>query len=159
MCCSSPYSTRCNEVALKLHSFVADNYAPFYSRPIECTDRDAPFVLDSVLYHESDLDLEEHYPDTYSHTEINFAAFVMIGMIGMPFCPAHPRPAPPVHILRRPGARPRHPRPVLQRGRPAVNFRLIPEQQYRIGQFLRAVPRRHTTASDALQKLNRCRCR
>ena len=25
-------------------------------REIKCTDRDAPFVLDGVLYHESDLD-------------------------------------------------------------------------------------------------------
>ena len=39
------YSTRFNDFALEFHSFVADNYAPFYSRPIECTDRDAPFVL------------------------------------------------------------------------------------------------------------------
>ena len=64
------YSTRFNDFALE---FVADNYAPFYSRPIECTDRDAPFVLDGVLYHESDLDLEEHYTDTHGYTEINFA--------------------------------------------------------------------------------------
>ena len=28
-------------------------------------DRDAPFVLDGVLYHVSDLDLEEHYTDTH----------------------------------------------------------------------------------------------
>ena len=31
---------------------------PVLQPPIECTDRDAPFVLDGVLYHESDLDLE-----------------------------------------------------------------------------------------------------
>ena len=78
------YSTRFNDFALEFYSFVADNYAPFYSRPIECTDRDAPFVLDGVLYHESDLDLEEHYTNTHGYTEINFAAF---GMIGMRFCP------------------------------------------------------------------------
>ena len=78
------YSTRFNDFALEFYSFVADNYAPFYSRPIECTDRDAPFVLDGVLYHESDLDLEEHYTDTHGYTEINFAAFVMVGMR---FCP------------------------------------------------------------------------
>ena len=78
------YSTRFNDFALEFYSFVADNYAPFYSRPIECTDRDAPFVLDGVLYHESDLDLEEHYTDTHGYTEINFAAF---GMVGMRFCP------------------------------------------------------------------------
>ena len=78
------YSTRFNDFALEFYSFVADNYAPFYSRPIECTDRDAPFVLDGVLYHESDLDLEEHYTDTHGYTEINFAAF---GMVGMRFWP------------------------------------------------------------------------
>ena len=55
------FSTRFNDFALEFYSFVADNYAPFYSRPVECTDRDAPFVLDGVLYHESDLNLEEHY--------------------------------------------------------------------------------------------------
>ena len=78
------YSTRFNDFALEFYSFVADNYAPFYSRPIECTDRDAPFVLDGVLYHESDLDLEEHYTDTHGCTEINCAAFAMVGMR---FCP------------------------------------------------------------------------
>ena len=78
------YSTRFNDFALEFYSFVADNYAPFYSRPVECTDRDAPFVLDGVLYHESDLELEEHYTDTHGYTEINFAAFAMIGMS---FCP------------------------------------------------------------------------
>ena len=41
-------------------------------------------MLDGVLYHESDLDLEEHYTDTHGYTEINFAAF---GMVGMRFCP------------------------------------------------------------------------
>ena len=30
-----------NGGTLEFYSFVADNYAPFYSRPIECTDRDA----------------------------------------------------------------------------------------------------------------------
>ena len=59
-----PTAPASKHFALEFYSFVADNYAPFYSRPIECTDRDAPFVLDGVLYHESDLDLEEHYTDT-----------------------------------------------------------------------------------------------
>ena len=36
-----------------------------------------------VLYHESDLDPEEHYTDTHGYTEINFAA---IGMVRMRFC-------------------------------------------------------------------------
>jgi TnpA family transposase len=62
---------------LEFYSFVADNYAPFYIVPIECNERDAPYVLDGLLYNESDLQLEEHYTDTHGYTEINFAAFAM----------------------------------------------------------------------------------
>ena len=44
------YSPKFNDFALEFYSFVADNYAPFYSTPIECTDRDAAYVLDGLLY-------------------------------------------------------------------------------------------------------------
>ena len=146
------YSTRFNDFALEFYSFVADNYAPFYSSPIECTDRDAPFVLDGVLYHESDLDLEEHYTDTHGYTEINFAAFVMVGMR---FCPRIRS----LHRQRIYCADPARDHgvlePVLKRGRRAVNLRLIAEQWDRIGQFYAAFPAGHATASAALQRLNR----
>ena len=127
------YSTRFNDFALEFYSFVADNYAPFYSRPIEC-------------------DLEEHYTDTHGYTEINFAAFVMVGMR---FCPR-------IRSLHRQRIYCADPdrdhgvlEPVLQRGRRAVNFRLIAEQWDRIGQFCAAFPAGHATASAALQRLNR----
>ena len=133
------YSTRFNDFALEFYSFVADNYAPFYSRPVECTDRDAPFVLDGVLYHESDLNLEEHYTDTHGYTEINFAAF---GMIGMRFCPRirglHRQRA---DLLRRPGPRPRRPRTGPQ-ARPAAGE--LPPCRRAVGPHrpvLRGVPR------------------
>ena len=73
------YSPKFNDFALEFYSFVADNYAPFYSLPIECTDRDAPYVLDGLLYNESDLPLDEHFTDTHGFTENNFAAFAMLG--------------------------------------------------------------------------------
>ena len=123
-----------------------------YSRPVECTDRDAPFVLDGVLYNESDLDLEEYYTDTHGYTEINFAAFAMIGIR---FCPR-------IRGLRRQRIYCADPardhgvlEPVLRRGRRPVNFRLIAEQWERIGQFYAAFPAGHATASAALQRLNR----
>lgn len=72
------YSHRFSDYALEFYSFVADNYAPFYSTAIECTDRDAAYVLDGLLYNESDLALEEHFTDTHGYTEINFAAFAML---------------------------------------------------------------------------------
>ena len=73
------WSPRFQDYALEFYSFVADNYAPFYSIPIECTDRDAAYVLDGLLYNESDLALEEHFTDTHGYTEINFAAFALLG--------------------------------------------------------------------------------
>ncbi|MFV9675984.1 MAG: Tn3 family transposase [Anaerolineales bacterium] len=73
------YSHKINDYALEFYYFVADNYAPFYSTAIECKDRDAAYVLDGLLYNESDLALEEHYTDTHGYTEINFAAFAMLG--------------------------------------------------------------------------------
>lgn len=73
------YSTRFGDLALEFYTFMADNYAPFYSTPMECTDRDAPYVLDGILYNETELSLNEHYTDTHGFTEINFAAFAMYG--------------------------------------------------------------------------------
>ena len=49
------YSTCFSDFALEFYTFLADNYAPFHSMPVECTDRDAAFVLDGLLYNESDL--------------------------------------------------------------------------------------------------------
>ena len=136
------YSTRFNDFALEFYSFVADNYAPFYSQPVECTDRDAPFVLDGMLYQESDLDLEEHYTDTHGYTEINFAAFAMIGMR---FCPRIRS----LHRQRIYCADPERDHgvlePVLRRGRRSVNFRLIAQQWGRIGQYYAAFPAGHAT--------------
>ena len=80
---------------MEFYTFVADNYAPFYSLPIECTDRDAAFVLDGLLYNESELEIEEHYTDTHGYTEINFAAFAMLGLR---FCPRIRGVSAPAHL-------------------------------------------------------------
>ena len=42
------------------------------------------FVLDGLLYNESDLEIEERYTDTHGYTDVNFAAFAMFGRR---FCP------------------------------------------------------------------------
>lgn len=146
------YSTRFNDFALEFYSFVADNYAPFYSRPIECTDRDAPFVLDGVLYHESELDLEEHFTDTHGYTEINFTAFAMLGKR---FCPRIKN----LHLQRiYCASRDRDHgwlEPVLGRGRKSINFKVIAQNWDRLGRFFASFPSGLTTASTALQRRNR----
>ena len=54
------YSHAFNDFALEFYHFVANNDAPYFSLTHECADRDAPFVLDGILYNESDLNIEEH---------------------------------------------------------------------------------------------------
>mgnify|MGYP006278963325 CR=1 FL=1 len=78
------YSTRFGDMALEFYTFMADNYAPFYSLPMESTNRDAPYVLDGILYNETELALNEHYTDTHGYTEITFTAFGMYGKIFSP---------------------------------------------------------------------------
>ena len=82
----------------EIYTFVADNYAPFYSTPIECTDRDAAFVLDGLLYNESDLELDEHYTDTHGYTENQLRC---LRDARSAILPAHPGRAPPAHLPNR----------------------------------------------------------
>jgi TnpA family transposase len=71
---------RLNGFGAQFYSFIADNYALFYSLPFECSRRDAPYALDGLLYNECErLDPREHYTDTHGYTEINFGAFAMLG--------------------------------------------------------------------------------
>lgn len=144
------YSTKFSDFALEFYSFVADNYAPFYSTPIECTDRDAAFVLDGLLYNESELDLEEHYTDTHGYTEINFAAFAMLGRR---FCPrirgVQRQRLYRIDRERNYGAL----ASLVDRADRTVDPRLIAEQWDRMGHFYASLESGHTTASVALKRL------
>ena len=147
------YSTRFSDFALEFYSFVADNYAPFYSTPIECTDRDAAFVLDGLLYNESDLDLEEHYTDTHGYTEINFAAFAMLGRR---FCPRI-RGLQKQRLYRLDVGRDYGPLAgLVGRADRTIDPQVIAEQWDRMGQFYASLESGHTTASVALKRLASC---
>jgi TnpA family transposase len=147
------YSTRFSDFALEFYSFVADNYAPYYSLPIECTDRDAPFVLDGLLYNESDLELEEHYTDTHGYTEINFAAFAMLGRR---FCPRI-RGLKKQRLYRLDTDREYGPlASLVNRADRTIDAQVIAEQWDRMGQFYASLECGHTTASVALKRLVSC---
>jgi TnpA family transposase len=144
------YSPRFGDFALEFYSFIADNYAPFYSIPIECTDRDAAYVLDGLLYHESDLDPEEHYTDTHGYTELNFAAFAMLGRR---FCPR-------IKGLQHQwiyridkdkdyGSL----NPLVARSDHTIHLEWIEDQWDRLGQFYASLETGHTSASVALKRL------
>lgn len=144
------YSHRLSDYALEFYSFIADNYAPFYSTPIECTDRDAAYVLDGLLYNESDLALEEHYTDTHGYTEINFAAFAMLGRRFAPRI----RGLHKQRIYRIDLNRDYGPLEVLLKRRDRIiRMDWICEQWERMGQFYASLESGHTTASTALKRL------
>ncbi len=147
------YSHRLGDFALEFYTFIADNYAPFYTVPIECTERDAPYVLDGLLYHESDIDPVEHYTDTHGYAELNFAAFPMFGKR---LCPrirglhrqwiyridAHKDYGPLTSIVH-------------QKKR-TIHLDWITDHWDRMGQFFAAFAAGHTTASIALKRLLAC---
>jgi TnpA family transposase len=147
------YSTRFSDFALEFYSFIADNYAPFFSMPIECTDRDSAFVLDGLCYNESDLELEEHYTDTHGYTEINFAAFAMLGRR---FCPRI-RGVGKQRLYRLDVQRDYGPLAgLVNRADRTIDPQLIAEQWDRMGQFYASLESGHTTASVALKRLASC---
>jgi TnpA family transposase len=61
------------------YTHVSDQYAPFHTKVISANKRDATYVLDGLLYHESDLNIEEHYTDTHGYTEHVFALCALLG--------------------------------------------------------------------------------
>ena len=147
------FSTRFSDYALEFYSFIADNDAPFYSTPIECTGRDAAFVLDGLLYNESDLELDEHDTDTHGSTEINFAAFAMLGRR---FCPRirgvqHQRL---YRIDRDRGYGVLT--DLVARADRTIDTEAIQEQWKRMGEFYSSLASGHTTASVALKRLVAC---
>lgn len=68
-----------NDVGVLFYTHVSDQYAPFYSQVINATARDATYVLDGLLYHETDLRIEEHYTDTGGFTDHVFALCHLLG--------------------------------------------------------------------------------
>jgi TnpA family transposase len=148
---SQAYSHAFNDFAIEFYSFVADNYAPFFSLPHECSDRDAPFVLDGLLYNESDLEIEEHYTDTHGFTDINFAAFAMLGKRFVPRIKALHKYA----IYRIDAERDYGSLSVLLNKKDRdLNLDWIVEQWDRMGHFYASLESGHVTASTALRRLN-----
>ena len=70
--------------SVMVYTHVSDRYAPFYSQVINATARDATYVLDGLLYHESDLRIEEHYTDTAGFTD---HVFGLCHLLGFRFAP------------------------------------------------------------------------
>ena len=73
-------STRGTAASRRLfYTHISDQYAPFSTRVVNVGVRDSTYVLDGLLYHESDLRIEEHYTDTAGFTDHVFALMHLLG--------------------------------------------------------------------------------
>lgn len=70
--------------SVMVYTHISDRYAPFHSKVINATVRDATHVLDGLLYHESDIKIEEHYTDTAGFTD---HVFGLCHLLGFRFAP------------------------------------------------------------------------
>jgi TnpA family transposase len=61
------------------YTHISDQYAPYSAKLINVGVRDSTYVLDGLLYHESDLRIEEHYTDTAGFTDHVFALMHLLG--------------------------------------------------------------------------------
>ena len=66
------------------YTHISDQYAPFSAKVVNVGVRDSTYVLDGLLYHESDLAVEEHYTDTAGFTD---HVFGLMHLLGFRFAP------------------------------------------------------------------------
>jgi TnpA family transposase len=68
-----------SEPGRQFYTHISDQYSPFSAKIINVGVRDATYVLDGLLYHESDLRIEEHYTDTAGFTDQVFGMMHLLG--------------------------------------------------------------------------------
>jgi TnpA family transposase len=67
-----------------IYRFTSDQFSSYYTKIINTNSRDAIHVLDGLLHHETDLNIEEHYTDTAGYTD---QIFGLTHLLGFKFAP------------------------------------------------------------------------
>jgi len=62
-----------------LYAHTAENATRFHQQPIPCRLREATFVLDGLVEHETELDPRTVYTDTHGYTEVTMATAALLG--------------------------------------------------------------------------------
>jgi TnpA family transposase len=73
-----------SDPGVTFYTHISDQYTPFHTRVINAPARDATYVLDGLLNHESDLRIEEHCTDTAGFTD---HVFGLMHLLGFRFAP------------------------------------------------------------------------
>ena len=64
---------------VKLYTHLSDQYGPYHTTTISATASEAPYLVDGLLYHETDLEIAEHYSDTGAFTDQIFGICQLLG--------------------------------------------------------------------------------
>lgn len=67
-----------------IYRFTSDQFSSYYTKIIHTNSRDAIHVLDGLLHHETELNIEEHYTDTAGYTD---QIFGLTHLLGFKFAP------------------------------------------------------------------------
>lgn len=68
-----------NEPGVAFYTHISDQFGPFHTKVIAATASEAPHVLDGLLYHQTGLQIAEHYTDTGGATDHVFGLFALLG--------------------------------------------------------------------------------
>ena len=68
-----------NEPGVTFYTHLSDQFGPYYTKVIAATASEAPHVLDGLLYHQTGLQIEEHYTDTGGATDHVFGLCHLFG--------------------------------------------------------------------------------
>jgi Tn3 transposase DDE domain len=68
-----------NKPGKQVYTHISNQYAPYHTKLVNVGPRDSTYVLDGLLYHESELRIEEHYTDTAGFTDHVFALMHLLG--------------------------------------------------------------------------------
>jgi len=67
-----------------IYRFTSDQFSSFYTKVINTNARDAVHVIDGLLHHETELNIEEHFTDTAGYTD---QVFGLSHLLGFRFAP------------------------------------------------------------------------
>jgi TnpA family transposase len=66
------------------YTHVSDQFGPYSSVVMSATNHEAPYVLDGLLHHSTQLNIGTHYTDTGGASD---HVFILCAMLGIRFCP------------------------------------------------------------------------
>lgn len=73
-----------SQEGVTLYRHTSDEYSAFYVNVINTNIRDAVHVIDGILHHESELEIQRHYTDTAGYTDQVFGLTHLLGFMFAP---------------------------------------------------------------------------